>query len=165
MSKASKGWRRFGEALLLIVIIFLAHAYAARGTLSGDAPELSGVAIGGRPVSLDALRGKPVLVYFWATWCPVCAMEQGSIVALAGSYPVVAVAMDDTSEVGVRRYMAAHSVDYPVLHDPDSAVGARWGVRGVPATFIIDAHGRIAFREVGYRTGIGLRLRLWWASL
>lgn len=160
-----KGWRLAGEALLLIVVVIAAQAFAARGTASGPAPALSGVTLDGQSVSLETLHGQPVLVHFWATWCPICVMEQGSIDALARHYQVVTVAEDDATEAEIRHYLDKHSVQYPVLHDARSEVGNRWGVRGVPASFVIDPRGRIVFREVGYTTGLGLRMRMWWASL
>lgn len=165
MTRKSKWSRWLGEAVLLSVVVFVVQAYAARGTVSGEAPALAGVTITGDPVSLAAMRGRPVLVHFWATWCPVCKMEQGSIDALAEDHAVLTVAMDEASDADIRRYLDALAVDYPVLHDPAAALGARWGVHGIPASFIVGPDGSIAFRSVGYTTGIGLRLRLWWASL
>jgi len=52
-----------------------------------------------------------------------------------------------------------------VLNDPDGVIATRWGVRAVPASFIVDGAGQIRFVEIGYTTGIGLRLRLWLAGL
>lgn len=149
---------------LVLAVVYGAHFYMTRGTASGEAPALSGVTLQGEAVSLDALRGRPVLVHFWASWCPVCRMEETSIQALADRHAVLTVALDDVPEAELRDYLRSHALDFPVLHDPGSELGARWGVRGVPASFVIDPGGRIAFREVGYTTGIGLRLRLWWAS-
>jgi thioredoxin-related protein len=48
-----------------------------------------------------------------------------------------------------------------VINDPDGALAAAWGVRGVPTFFVVDSQGMIRFREVGYTTGLGLRWRLW----
>ncbi len=68
--------------------------------------------------------------------------------------------LPETQEQFFRR---AESVSFPVLNDPDGAIAAHWGVRGVPASFIVDGAGQIRFVEVGYTTEIGLRLRLWLA--
>jgi peroxiredoxin len=166
MISGFRRWRRWlVEGVSLFVIVGLLHAFTTRGTVSGEAPGLSGVTLDGRPVSLADLRGQPVLVHFWATWCPVCGLEQGGIDALAGKRQVLTVAMEDTPADAIRRYMADKSVDYPVLHDPGFEHAARWGVSSVPASFIVDPEGRIRFTEVGYTTGLGLQLRLWWASL
>jgi len=55
-------------------------------------------------------------------------------------------------------------VSFPVVNDADNQISARWGVQAVPASFIVDTDGKIRYVEIGYTTGIGLRLRLWLAS-
>ena len=102
-------------------------------------------------------------MHFWASWCPICRAEQGSIEALARDYPAVTVAMQSGSDEEVARYMQKEALGLPVLNDPEGMLAAQWGVRGVPASFIVDGAGQIRFVEVGYTTEIGLRLRLWLA--
>jgi hypothetical protein len=64
----------------------------------------------------------------------------------------------------VRSYLGERGLDFPVLVDPDGRLAGRYGVRGVPTTLVIGPEGRIRSREVGYTTGLGLRLRLWMAG-
>jgi len=104
-----------------------------------------------------------VLVYFWASWCPVCRLEQGSVSALLRDHPVVTVAMQSGSAAEVSGYLREHGLDWPVINDPDGALAARWGVRATPTFFVVDRERAIRFREVGYTSGPGLRLRLWLA--
>lgn len=159
-------WLRRSLELAVIVIIFLAvHAWQTRHAPQGRAPDISGTLLDGTRTSLQQLRGQPVLVHFWATWCPVCDLEQTSIDAIADDYPVLSIAMDETGKADILAYMDKKQVDYPVIHDPSGALARRYGVRGVPSSFILDANGDIRFVEVGYTTGAGLRLRLWWAGL
>jgi len=75
------------------------------------------------------------------------------------------VAMQSGSDDEVAQYMQKEALSFPVLNDPEGVLAAQWGVRGVPASFIVDTAGRIRFVEVGYTTGIGLRLRLWLARV
>lgn len=63
------------------------------------------------------------------------------------------------------RYMQEQGIAFPVLTDRDGALSRAWGVHAVPASFIIAPDGQIRFIEVGFTTGIGLRLRLWLAGL
>jgi thiol-disulfide isomerase/thioredoxin len=126
---------------------------------------LAGVQLDGKPVALDAFAGRPVLVHFWATWCPICRAEQGSIDALARDTPVITVAMQSGDRDAVVQHLRNETLSFPVLNDPDGVIAAQWGVRAVPASFIVDGAGRIRYVEVGYTTGIGLRLRLWLAGL
>jgi thiol-disulfide isomerase/thioredoxin len=157
--------RRAGEALVVLALILGIRAWQQSGIASGPAPALAGVQLDGKPVALAAFAGRPVLVHFWATWCPICSAEQGSIDALARDTPVITVAMQSGERDAVVQHMRKETLSFPVLNDPEGVVAAQWGVRAVPASFIVDGAGQIRFVEVGYTTGIGLRLRLWLAGL
>lgn len=149
----------------IVAVVVLVNAWHTRDAPRGPAPEISGVLLDGTPVTLSALRGQPVLLQFWATWCPICGLEQGSINAIARDHRVLTVAMDEASATTIQDWMRQEGVDYPVLHDPAYRIAGEYGIRGVPTSFILDAEGNIRFVETGYTTGPGLRARLWWASL
>ncbi len=150
----------------MVLVLFLGiRAWQQGGTASGPAPALAGELLDGKPVALAAFAGRPVLVHFWATWCPICRAEQGSIDALARTAPVITVAMQSGDRAAVARHLRKEALHFPVLNDPDGVLAAQWGVRAVPASFIVDGAGQIRFVEVGYTTGAGLRLRLWLAGL
>jgi len=162
----SRIWLRRGVELVAVIAIFAAvRAWQHRDVASGAALPLAGSLIDGKPFSLSSPRTQPVLVHFWATWCPICRAEQGSIESLTHDHPgVITVAMQSGSRDKVAQFMRDESLSFPVVNDPDGRIAAAWGVRAVPASFIVDADGRIRFVEIGYTTEIGLRLRLWWAS-
>ncbi len=150
---------------MVLMLILGIRAWQQSGMVSGPAPALAGVLLDGKPVALTAFAGRPVLVHFWATWCPVCRLEQESVDALARDAAVITVAMQSGSRAEVVQHLHNEALSFPVLNDPDGAIAAQWGVRAVPASFIVDGAGRIRYVEVGYTTGIGLRLRLWLAGL
>ena len=162
----SRVWLRRGlELLLFIVLIMGVRAWQQRDIVKGAAPPLSGVLLDGRPFVLAAKPAQPVLVHFWATWCPVCHAEQGSIESLAHDNPnVVTVAMQSGNSTVLQQYMRDQAVNFPVINDADNQISAGWGVQAVPASFIVDTDGNIRYVEIGYTTGIGLRFRLWLAS-
>lgn len=161
---AGRRWLRWAvEIALVAALIVGVRAWQQGGTVRGPAPALAGVLLDGHSYVLATAAGQPVLVHFWASWCPICRAEQGSIEALAGDYSVVTVAMQSGDDAEVARYLRTESLSFPVLNDPDGAIAAQWGVRGVPASFIVDGAGQIRFVEVGYTTSVGLRLRLWLA--
>jgi thiol-disulfide isomerase/thioredoxin len=164
-SKA-KVWRRRGlELLIFIIIIAGVKIWQQRNVVTGVAPQLSGVLLDGKPYII-AKPSQPVLVHFWATWCPTCRAEQGTIESLAqDKVNVVSVAMWSGKNTEVQQYVQEHGISFPVINDTDSQNAAKWGVQGVPANFIIDTKGNIRFVSTGYSTGIGLRLRMWLASL
>ena len=153
------------EIAAILLLLLAINAWHARGTPHGTAPAFEGTLLDGTPVSLAGFRGKPVLLHFWATWCPICGLEQGTIDAIARDYPVLGVAMDEATAQEIRTYLNEKGVDYPVLHDPDLAIARLYSIRGIPTSFILDAAGRIRFVEVGFTTAIGFRLRIWWAGL
>jgi len=164
--KTARRWlRRAAEALVLLMLILGIRAWQQSGTASGPAPALAGELLDGKPVALAAFAGRPVLVHFWATWCPICRAEQGSIDALARDVPVITVAMQSGSRADVIQFLRKEALSFPVLNDPDGVLAAQWGARAVPASFIVDGAGQIRFLEIGYTTGVGLRLRLWLAGL
>jgi thiol-disulfide isomerase/thioredoxin len=152
------------EAALLAGLFAAVHQYQTRGVASGPAPEFQGQLLNGQPVSLRAFRGRPVLLHFWATWCPVCALQQAGIDRIAKDHPVLTVALDGESDNQIRQWMQGKGVAYPVVHDPDGRIAGRFAIRGVPTSVVIDARGEIRFVEVGYTTEAGLRMRLWWVD-
>mgnify|MGYP006284472307 FL=1 len=154
-----RGW------LLVLLGIFLLQAFLSRSPLNGvEAPHLQGVTVNG-PVftGLDALP-KPALVYFWASWCGVCKLMQGTVSELAHEVPLITVATQSGDRSVVAEYMKVKGFEVPTLLDESGALAERYGVRGVPSFFILDREGRIAFSLTGLSSGIGLRLRLWWAA-
>lgn len=162
-ARAARWRRRAIEALIFVIVIVGIRAWQQRDVVSGAAPALAGVLLDGSAYAPPG--GRPVLVHFWATWCPVCSAEQGSIQSLSqDGYEVVTVAMQSGSSSEVVRHMTEQRLSFPVLNDADGRVSAAWGVHAVPASFIVGRDGQIRFVEIGYTTEIGLRLRLWLAG-
>ena len=163
-----RGWRRaMLEACLVLTLVGGVMLWQARGLPEGDAPPLAGRLLDGQAADLSghlrAAGGGPVLVAFWATWCPVCKAEAGNLEAVARDWPTLTVAMQSGDEATVARYLRDNGRHFPTLVDGDGGMAGDWGVRGVPTHFVVDGAGRVRFRVVGYATEPGLRARLWWA--
>ena len=159
-------WRRWLiEASLVVLVLGAIHLWQTRDLPVGRAPPLEGTLLDGRAVTLAQYRGKPLLVHFWATWCPVCRLEQGTIQALAQEWPVISVALQSGDAEEVRRFMVREGLSFPVLVDESGRLARRWKVSGVPVSFVLDGKGRIRHATVGYTTRAGLTLRLWLAAL
>lgn len=153
------------ELAVLFVFLFALEAFLTRDAVSGKAPVFEGVTLKGEPFSLASFNGKPAVVHFWATWCPVCNLEQGMIDSLADDYPVMTVAMASGKPEEVLAFLEEEGVDYPVLNDPQGTIARLYGVKGVPASFIIDGSGEVRFVTRGYTSGFGMRMRLWLARV
>ncbi|MDO9012974.1 MAG: protein disulfide oxidoreductase [Gallionella sp.] len=162
-----KKWRAYAINLLLLVLVVAGiRFWQQRDMVSGPAPQLQGVTLAGQPYTLPQPPDKPVLVHFWATWCPVCRAEQGSIAAIARDDPsVITVAMQSGTPEQVTSYMREQGIAFPVLNDPDGSIARTWGVHAVPVSFIIGPDGQVRFIEVGYTTETGLRIRRWLAGI
>ena len=159
-------WRSYAfNVLLILVVVAGIRAWQQRDMVSGSAPALKGVTLDGQRFQLPVHPEQPILVHFWATWCPICRTEQDNIAAIAQRDPqVITVAMTSGLTNDVVTYMKEQGIDFPVVNDPDGSLAAAWGVHAVPASFIIASDGQIRFVEVGYSTELGLRLRLWLAG-
>ena len=155
---------RWGIQIGIVLIVFLAvRAWMARDMAAGQAPEFEAQLLDGTPVTLANYADEPMLLHFWATWCPICRLEEGEIVRLSQSHPVLTVAMQSGAEEEVRDHLNERERELAVINDPQGALAARYNVRGVPSTFIIDPDGEILFRKQGYAPPLELRFRLWLA--
>ena len=111
----------------------------------------------GKPHKLSDYRGKVVLVNFWATWCPPCRREMPSMERLSQrlkDQPFVILAInqqENPEDVFVFTGQLDPAPTFPILFDRNSKVANAWGVLGLPASFIVDKQGRVAYRAMGGR--------------
>jgi len=164
--KPKRRWLRYLlEFIIIIALVFAFRAWQQRNMVDGVAPEIQGVLMDGKITQLKNYRGKPVLLHFWATWCPFCKLEESSITGIAEDWPVLTVAYQSGDKAAIEKHLKERGLEsWATISDPDSRLAELYGVTGVPTTFIIDANGNIRFREVGLTSAWGLRARLWYAD-
>jgi cytochrome c biogenesis protein CcmG/thiol:disulfide interchange protein DsbE len=142
------------------VIILLAYGFRTdpraipSPLLRQPAPGFRMSVFDGGELSLEGLKGKPVLLNFWASWCyPACYEEAPLLEATWRKYKdqgvmVVGVDVQD-KEANAREFMRRFNFTFPNGPDPGSKISIDYGVYGVPETFFIDREGRITYKHVG----------------
>lgn len=160
-----KRWVKIILEVLFFVLLYLGlRAYMQRDVISGTAPQIQAATINQQSFDLHASKQKPVLVHFWATWCGICKLEQDSIEALSKDYNIMTIAMQSGSNDDVQSYLAEHNLNFAVINDDEGKFVSAYGVRGVPASFVVNSRNEITASEIGYTTNWGLRFRLWLAD-
>jgi len=105
-----------------------------------------------RDISLETLRGTPVVINFWATWCGPCKMEHPVLLWGArelGSQATFLGVINADTEENARAYLARSGQGYPNLLDPNSSMSVDYGISGVPETYFIDKNGIIRHKHIG----------------
>jgi peroxiredoxin len=111
--------------------------------------------LSGKKVSLSSLKGKVVFLNFWATWCPPCRAEMPSLERLHARLKdkglvILAVNLQENAK-SVRKFMAEHKLTFPVLLDSDGRVGAIYGARSIPTTYVVGRNGNVLAGTMGGR--------------
>jgi cytochrome c biogenesis protein CcmG/thiol:disulfide interchange protein DsbE len=125
------------------------------------APAIDGTTTDGEQFDIDDLRGRWVLVNFFATWCVPCRREHPELVSfaqrhdLAGDASVVTVAFDDSS-ANVQAFFADNGGDWPVITADEGRIALDYGVSGVPESFLVDQNGYVRAKITGGVTSSGL---------
>ena len=144
-------------AAAIIGVLYLAlgtDPQAIRSPLVGQAAPTFALREAGanRTLDLASLRGKPVVINFWATWCGPCYVEHPVLVENARRYgsdvQFVGVVFEDTEDK-ILKFLRENGASYPTLLDENGKTAIAYGVGGVPETFFIDPTGKIVNKHTG----------------
>lgn len=130
-----------------------ANAAAASATHAAG-PAWSLVDLEGKPVGSETLKGKVVVVDFWATWCGPCVHEIPGYVELQKKYAerglvIVGLSLDQKGEAAVRPFATRMKINYPLALATPEVIAAFGEIESIPTTFLIDREGKIRHRKLG----------------
>jgi peroxiredoxin len=151
-----------GVGLMIVTARHLQpNANAKSGSLGGlrgaPAPDFSLKTLDGKTLKLSDLRGKAVLLNFWATWCAPCKIETPWIVDLQNQYAaqglqVVGVSMDDESDSeDIKKFAQEMHMNYPILHGNEDVGNAYGGLEFLPTTYFVGRDGNVTGRILGLK--------------
>lgn len=155
-----------GAVLSLLVLLLVPAAARAQDPYKAldlirpsrlkPAKDFSAPSLNGRPLRLADYKGKVVLLNFWATWCPPCREEMPGMERLYQRYKdkgfvVLAVSVDSEGGPVVVPFVKEHKLTFPIGLDPKMDVADRYGVRGLPSSFIMDRTGALVAMALGPR--------------
>ena len=121
----------------------------------GDAaPRFAALSLAGDSLIVGEIGGGVTLLNVWATWCTSCKEEFSELeryrkTFAANGLRVLAVSVDQGSDVKVRKFVEAQGSQFPVAHDAGARIQAMYGVGGLPTTYLLDGQGKVLWRAVG----------------
>jgi cytochrome c biogenesis protein CcmG/thiol:disulfide interchange protein DsbE len=123
--------------------------------VGAEAPAYAAETLDGERMAISQLRGRPVLLNVWATWCHPCRQEIPALEQLHRTYAprglhVVGVSIDQgDQQQGIREFLQEYGASYPIWLDPDGEIQTAYSTMGVPNTFLIGPDGTVLWKHVG----------------
>ncbi len=151
-SKLLSGVTLAAAAALVLVFASPSYRQGEPSIAGSSAPEFE-FTLNGKPARIADLRGRVVVLNFWATWCPPCVEEMASLnklhekIAPRGAL-VLGISVDD-DRAAYERFLGDHQIIFPTFRDPSKQIAERYGSSMYPETYIIGRDGRIARKIIG----------------
>ena len=150
--------RLIGSGVFTLIIFGLFLTVGLRlvqaGLLGNPAKPFIVTSLDGKTISLDSLKGKVVILNFWATWCPPCQAEIPEFVQFYRDFEkkgvvIIGLGVSD-NDAALQKFSKTNRINYPVANDKGGRVSSLYGgIRSIPTTFIIDRKGVIRNMRVG----------------
>lgn len=105
-------------------------------------------------------KDKPLLVHFWATWCPTCKLEASNIEKISKDYEIITIAVQSGTKEEIEKYLDEHNLTFKVVNDEDGFYSQKFNIKAFPTTLIYNKDKNLKFSEVGYTSTVGLYSRM-----
>ncbi len=146
-------------AIILIVASNLFSFYNGRN-LNSSVLNISSVELLDKK-NFEIDESKPILIHFWATWCPVCKIEASNIQIISENFQVLSIAVDSKN---IQNYLDENEVSFRTINDKNGKLAKHFNISVFPTTIIYSKNQEMIFSEVGYTSTWGLWLRMVYAD-
>ncbi|MGY5452583.1 protein disulfide oxidoreductase [Agarivorans sp. MS3-6] len=161
-SKLWSGLKQLLSMLFFVTVVSIGvDLWRSQDVPEGELPQLSALSVAGEHIDLQALsKDQPVLLYFWGSWCGVCNFVSPAVNTLSKHFNVVTVALRSGEQAKMQAYLNHHNYQFNVVNDPQSKLGAQWGISVTPTLMVIK-NGELKHYTAGFTTLPGM----WWRML
>jgi len=140
-------------AAALLLLVASPYSRQGEGSIVGNKANDFSFQLNGKPAHLSDLRGKVVVLNFWATWCPPCVQEMPALSRLhqqiiSSGGMVLGISVDD-DEAKFQKFLQDYQITFPNYRDSSKNIPASYGSFMYPETYIIDREGKIARKIIG----------------
>ncbi len=149
-------------SIFIIIALNIVSYYKSQDLNKENLPYDAFKLIDDKRYTLD--KEKPTLVYFWATWCPICKLQSPTIDELSKNYQVITIASQSGTKEQILKYLKENNLNFKVVDDTYNDFAYRFNVKAYPTTLIYDKNKNLKFTDVGYTSSFNLKLKLWWSK-
>ena len=146
--------------IILIVASNLLSLYNSRD-LNSSVLSISSVELIDKK-TFEINKSKPILIHFWATWCPVCKVEASNIQKISENFQVLGIAVDSKN---IQDYLDKNALSFRTVNDKNGELSKYFNISVFPTTIIYDKNQNMVFSEVGYTSTWGLWLRMLYVDI
>lgn len=145
------------STLLILFVVSMVLNYIRKPDINENIYSLE---LNDSKIDFSDYKDKPLLVHFWAIWCPVCKLEAANIESVSTTYDVISIAVKSGSDEALKTFMKEYDLTYTVIDDQSGELAKKFNIEAYPTTLIYNGKGELKFTEVGYSTTLGLKARL-----